>query len=89
MKPGDRVQLKHPFQPEVKLLRRYQYAKVIGIIPPGRATNNNPGEVIVHLYDIDLNTFYTDEAGVSPLYSFTYDEVIPLETSASLDLADG
>lgn len=78
MKTGDRVQLKQPFQPEVQLLRRYQYAEVVGTVAPGTLGNGDPGEVVVHLYDTDLNAFYTDAAGVKPLYWFRPDELIPL-----------
>lgn len=88
MKPGDRVRLKSPFQPEIKLLRRYQHAEIVGVIPPGVAAADDPGEVVVHLYDDDLNTFYTDEADIRPLYSFTPDEIIPLEDSNSWQSTD-
>lgn len=75
MKPGDRVRLKQPFQPEAKLLRRYTCADVVGLIPPDRACVDMPGEVIVTLYDLELDQPYLDEKGIQPFYSFRTDEV--------------
>lgn len=85
MELGELVRLKRSFQPTPDE-KEYQFGVVVGIVkrnpePPEYSTIESDNieadvnEIVVHLYDPDTSTTYTDEVGTEVMYSFYSDEI--------------
>ncbi|MGJ3244463.1 MAG: hypothetical protein ACFE0I_00070 [Elainellaceae cyanobacterium] len=80
MELGELVRLKRSFQPTPDD-REYEFGVVVGIVKSNLEnlqTSNiesdkvesDISEIVVHLYDPDTSTTYTDEVGTEVMYSF-------------------
>ncbi|HHP7243459.1 MAG TPA: hypothetical protein ACFE0H_02105 [Elainellaceae cyanobacterium] len=85
MQIGELVRLKYSFQPEPDETE-YQFGVVVGIVKSNPEALQAPNiesdrvesdikEIVVHLYDPDTSTTYTDEVGTEVMYSFYPDEI--------------
>jgi hypothetical protein len=67
---GDLVRLKQSFRPTVNDLRAYDYGIVAGIV----GDSSNP-EVLIHLYNLQSATVYTDTFNSEAIFSFRLEEI--------------
>ncbi|MGJ3250041.1 MAG: hypothetical protein ACFE0J_02755 [Elainellaceae cyanobacterium] len=88
MELGELVRLKRSFQPTPDE-KEYKFGVVVGIVRSNPETFQAPpieidkdeasiNEIVVHLYDPDTSTTYTDEVGTEVMYSFYPDEIEPI-----------
>jgi hypothetical protein len=78
MKPGDIVQLKQPFQPELDCQQKFSFGVIAGRAPNKRAARSDSTEsdsLLLHLYDPQTSLIYTDGLGAKAVYLFELNEV--------------
>lgn len=81
MKIGDIVRLKQPFRPQLNNPKKYYFGIITGLVQDRsegkeQITGLTPNEILVHLYDPDMSTIFTDEMGVEAIFAFHRSEVI-------------
>jgi hypothetical protein len=77
MEVGDHVRLRKSFQP-IAGGQTYTNAVIAGLVRDDSHLTQHSTivEVIVHLYDPQTGSIYTDDAGEPVLYSFYLQEII-------------